>query len=83
MFISGVTVGSISLFNEDIIKEKDLRIGDTVLVERAGDVIPYIVKSFAETRDWEDEVPIKYPHATALFVKVNFLKKKVKLPGDV
>jgi DNA ligase (NAD+) len=45
VFIGGVTVGSISLFNEDVIREKDLKIGDTVLVERAGDVIPYIVKS--------------------------------------
>jgi len=48
--IGGVTVGSISLFNEDVIKEKDLMIGDTVLVERAGDVIPYIVRSNAELR---------------------------------
>jgi DNA ligase (NAD+) len=48
--IGGVTVSSISLFNEDVIKEKDLKIGDTVLVERAGDVIPYIVKSISETR---------------------------------
>jgi DNA ligase (NAD+) len=48
--IGGVTVSSISLFNEDVIKEKDLKIGDTVLVERAGDVIPYIVKSMAELR---------------------------------
>ena len=48
--IGGVTVGSISLFNEDVIREKDLLIGDTVLVERAGDVIPYIVKSLAELR---------------------------------
>ena len=49
--ISGVTVSSISLFNEDVVKEKDLHIGDTVLVERAGDVIPYIVKPLAELRD--------------------------------
>jgi len=48
--IGGVTVSSISLFNEDVIKEKDLRIGDQVLVERAGDVIPYIVKSLADVR---------------------------------
>jgi DNA ligase (NAD+) len=48
--IGGVTVGSISLFNEDVIREKDLMIGDTVLVERAGDVIPYIVKSLADVR---------------------------------
>src|SRR4030095_11161637 len=48
--LSGVTVTSISLFNEDVVREKDLRIGDTVLVERAGDVIPYIVKPLAELR---------------------------------
>ncbi len=49
--IGGVTVSSISLFNEDVVKEKDLRIGDTVLVERAGDVIPYIVRPLSELRD--------------------------------
>lgn len=49
--IGGVTVSSISLFNEDVIREKDLKIGDTVLVERAGDVIPYIVKPLSELRD--------------------------------
>jgi DNA ligase (NAD+) len=60
VFISGVTVGSISLFNEDVIKEKDLKIGDTVLVERAGDVIPYIVKSLAELREG-NEKEIDFP----------------------
>jgi DNA ligase (NAD+) len=58
--IGGVTVGSISLFNEDVIKEKDLMIGDTVLVERAGDVIPYIVKSQADLRDGSQR-PIVFP----------------------
>lgn len=58
--IGGVTVSSISLFNEDVIKEKDLMIGDTVLVERAGDVIPYIVKSMAELRKG-DEQAIQFP----------------------
>ena len=48
--IGGVTVTSISLFNPDVVKEKDVRIGDTVLVERAGDVIPYIVKPLTELR---------------------------------
>ena len=48
--IGGVTVSSVSLFNEGIIEEKDLRIGDTVIVERAGDVIPYIVKPLTELR---------------------------------
>ena len=58
--IGGVTVSSISLFNEDVIKEKDLMIGDSVLVERAGDVIPYIVKSLAELRTGS-ETKIKFP----------------------
>ena len=58
--IGGVTVSSISLFNEEVIREKDLMLGDTVLVERAGDVIPYIVKSQAELRTGE-ETPIHFP----------------------
>ncbi len=49
--LAGVTVSNVSLHNEEFIRAKDLRIGDQVLVERAGDVIPYIVKSLAELRD--------------------------------
>lgn len=58
--IGGVTVGSVSLFNEDVVREKDLRVGDTVLVERAGDVIPYIVKPMADLRDGTEQ-PIRFP----------------------
>jgi len=58
--ISGVTISSISLFNEDVVREKDIHIGDTVLVERAGDVIPYIVKAMTELRTG-DEHPIRFP----------------------
>jgi DNA ligase (NAD+) len=58
--LSGVTVGSISLFNEDVVREKDLHIGDHVLVERAGDVIPYIVKPLAELRTGK-ETAIVFP----------------------
>lgn len=58
--VGGVTISSISLFNEDVIKEKNLMIGDTILVERAGDVIPYIVKSFPELRTGK-EIEIQYP----------------------
>ena len=53
--VGGVTVSSISLFNEDVVREKDLMIGDTVLVERAGDVIPYIVKSMTELRTGKEK----------------------------
>ncbi|MDX1942155.1 MAG: NAD-dependent DNA ligase LigA [Saprospiraceae bacterium] len=58
--LAGVTVSSVSLHNEDFIKSKDLRLGDTVLVERAGDVIPYIVKPMEELRDGS-EIPIEFP----------------------
>ena len=58
--LAGVTISSISLHNADFITEKDLRLGDTVLVERAGDVIPYIVKAMDELRDGS-EIPIEFP----------------------
>ncbi len=58
--IGGVTVTSISIHNEEYIKEKDLRIGDTVLVERAGDVIPQIVKSLTDVRTGNEKI-IHYP----------------------
>jgi len=47
--IGGVEVSRASLHNQSEIDRKDIRIGDTVLVERAGDVIPHIVKSMAGT----------------------------------
>ena len=58
--VGGVTVSSISVHNEEYIREKDLRIGDSVLIERAGDVIPQIVKSMAELRKG-DEKKIHFP----------------------
>ena len=58
--LAGVTISSISLHNEEFIQSKDLRIGDRVLVERAGDVIPYIVKSLDDARTGK-ETPIKFP----------------------
>jgi NAD-dependent DNA ligase (contains BRCT domain type II) len=58
--IGGVTVSSISLHNEDFIKEKDIRLGDTVVVERAGDVIPYISHVLKDIRSGKEEV-IQFP----------------------
>ena len=48
--IGGITVKRASLHTEDIIKSKDLKIGDTVVVQRAGDVIPEVVKAILEKR---------------------------------
>jgi len=42
--LAGVVIRNVSLHNEDEIRRKDVRVGDTVLVERAGDVIPYVVQ---------------------------------------
>lgn len=53
--IGGVTVGSASVHNEEYIREKDLKIGDTVLVERAGDVIPQIVQCMPDLRDGSEQ----------------------------
>lgn len=48
--LAGVTISSVSLHNEEFIKSRDLRLGDMVVVERAGDVIPYIVKPLTDVR---------------------------------
>lgn len=58
--LAGVEISSISLHNEDFILEKDIHLGDTVLVERAGDVIPYIAGVVKERRNGQIS-PIIFP----------------------
>jgi DNA ligase (NAD+) len=58
--IGGVTVSSISMHNEEYIREKDLRLGDTVIIERAGDVIPQIVQSIPTLRKGDEKI-IQFP----------------------
>jgi len=58
--VGGVTVSRATLHNQDEIDKKDIRIGDTVLVQRAGDVIPEVVKAI-ETKRTGREKPFKIP----------------------
>jgi DNA ligase (NAD+) len=58
--LAGVTISSISLHNEEFIHSKDIHINDTVIVERAGEVIPYIVGVVPGLRTG-DEKKIKFP----------------------
>ncbi len=50
VFVGGATVTNATLHNEDEIRRKDVRIGDTVIVRRAGDVIPEVVRALPEKR---------------------------------
>lgn len=53
VFVSGVTVTNATLHNEDEVRRKDIQIGDTVIVRRAGDVIPEVVAHVPELRPAE------------------------------
>jgi DNA ligase (NAD+) len=58
--LAGVTIRNVSLHNEDEVCRKDVRVGDTVLIERAGDVIPYVVQVVSAKRPPE-AAPFVFP----------------------
>ena len=63
--VAGTTVARATLHNEDFIKEKDIRIGDTVILQKAGDIIPEIVQVVYELRTGEER-KWKFPKRTPL-----------------
>nr|WP_027724840.1 NAD-dependent DNA ligase LigA [Tuberibacillus calidus] len=58
--VAGTTVGRATLHNEDYIREKDIRIGDQVVIHKAGDIIPEVVRVLKERRTGR-EVPFRMP----------------------
>jgi DNA ligase (NAD+) len=75
--VGGVTVSRATLHNEDEIAKKDVRIGDTVIVQRAGDVIPEVVK-VVEGRRTGSERPFRMPEKCPVCGS-----KVVRLEGEV
>lgn len=53
--VAGTTVSRASLHNEDLIKQKDIRIKDTVMIKKAGDIIPEVIRSLPEKRTGSEE----------------------------
>ena len=77
VFVGGVTVTHATLHNMDEIKRLGLKIGDTVIIERAGDVIPKVVSVLANLRDGSEK-DIKAPDKCPMCGS-----KVVKVPGEV
>lgn len=58
--VAGTSVSAATLHNEDMIKQKDVRINDTVIIRKAGDIIPEVVRSLSEKRDGT-QAPYVFP----------------------
>ncbi len=71
--VGGVMVSRATLHNEDEVIKKDIRIGDTVVIQRAGDVIPEVVKVILEKRtgkEKEFKMPVKCPECNSDIVRL-------------
>ncbi len=77
VFLAGSTISRATLHNADFIKEKDIRIGDTVFVQKGGDVIPKIISVIFEERK-DDSLPFIFPE----YCPCDYKSKLKKLEGE-
>ena len=73
VFVGGVTVTNATLHNEDEVRRKDVQIGDTVVIRRAGDVIPEVVRVLADKRPAgtrEFVMPVRCPECGSAVVRL-------------
>lgn len=71
--VAGTTVQRASLHNEDLIREKDIKIGDTVVIKKAGDIIPEVVNVVVERRTGEEKdfaMPTHCPECDSELVRL-------------
>lgn len=71
--VAGTTVGRASLHNEDLIREKDIKIGDKVVIKKAGDIIPEVVNVLADQRTGEEvdfHMPTHCPECESELVRL-------------
>ncbi|AQQ52446.1 NAD-dependent DNA ligase LigA [Planococcus lenghuensis] len=71
--VAGTTVQRASLHNEDLIREKDVRIGDQVIIRKAGDIIPEVVAALTEQREGTEEpfvMPTECPACGSELVRI-------------
>jgi DNA ligase (NAD+) len=83
--IGGVNVSRATLHNFDEIKRKDIQIGDTVIVERSGDVIPQVVKSIKEKREKKNKkirIPNKCPVCNSEVIR-EFNEVAIRCPNKM
>lgn len=71
--VAGTTVQRASLHNEDLIRERDIRINDKVIIRKAGDIIPEVVKALIEMRSGDEqpfEMPTECPACASELVRI-------------
>ena len=71
--VAGTTVQRATLHNEDLIREKDIRIGDQVLIKKAGDIIPEVVNVLVESRTGKEQeftMPVHCPECNSELVRL-------------